>query len=442
MKKIKFNSKKKKVIIFIIILLILVISIVTIYFVSTLKYKKYDEYGDLIKRYNYESIYDNTSTKSSQYVTKKELLKAVIYTSLKEKDLYDIISKINKDSFDNDLLNYAYSMQIVTENELDLDNLNEKANYLDVIEYISKAKQYLLEKSFESSAKPEYSNFNLLTNTQKIYICDLVSCNIIENSTKKLDISKKIRKGELNKIIILYIQYNNLLTSDKTREIETDISNMPSNYEEYPYILKDVEKEVYEQDYFVNVSNLFENPNDVYRDDDVDYDDVVEKAEKYYTALLNIDYTTITAESYKASLEKYTSNKLYDNLIENYINYVKENEIKMSCKVTSQLPAVYIDGFNTRVRLRLDFQIQNTKTRDNLMYLDNLYGITITYPNDTFTIYIDAILEEVINSTKSYIEPTWLYLQMLEMSYDEISVIVPEDMVTESNVEEGDEVNE
>ncbi len=441
MKKINFNGKKKKVIIFIIILLILVISIITIYFVSMLKYKKYNEYGDLIKRYNYESIYDNASTKSSQYVTKKELLKSVIYTSVKENDLYDIIPKVRGDSFDDDLLNYAYSRKLVTNEELKLDNLNEKANYLDVIEYISKAKQYLLEKSFESSVKPEYSNFNSFTNTQKIYICDLVSCNIIENNTKKIDINKKIRKGELNKIIILYIQYNNLLTSDKNREIETDISKMPSNYQEYPYILKDVKKEVYEQNYFISVSDFFEDPIELYRDSEIDYDDVVEKAEKYYTALLNIDYTTITVENYKASLENYVSNKLYDNLIENYIKYVKENEIKMSCKVTPQLPAVYSDGFNTRVRLKLDFQIQNTKTRNNLMYLDNSYNMTITYPNDTFTIYIDAILEEVFNSTKSYINPTLLYLQMLEMSYNEISVVIPEDVVSEDN-EEGGEVNE
>lgn len=80
-----------------------------------------------------------------------------------------------------------------------------------------------------------------------------------------------------------------------------------------------------------------------------------------------------------------------------YIDYVKKNKIKIEGTVTPLFPIVYYDGSNVRVRTKIEYKILSSDTKSDLIFGDRngnpgasreFYAPT-EYVNSTNTIYVD-----------------------------------------------------
>ena len=90
----------------------------------------------------------------------------------------------------------------------------------------------------------------------------------------------------------------------------------------------------------------------------------------------------------KRKLKKYAYVEFSDEELQKYVDYVKNNKIKLNGKSTAQFPCVYFDGIDYRVRVKLEIVVENSDTKENLLFGDT----KTTYSDTQATIYIDAIL--------------------------------------------------
>ena len=91
----------------------------------------------------------------------------------------------------------------------------------------------------------------------------------------------------------------------------------------------------------------------------------------------------------KRKLKKYAFEEFDDTVLEEYVEYVKSNHIKLSGEATAQLPCVYFDGQDYRVRVKLEIVIDSSDTDKNLLFYD-LEGEDVSYDDDEITVYIDT----------------------------------------------------
>ena len=82
--------------------------------------------------------------------------------------------------------------------------------------------------------------------------------------------------------------------------------------------------------------------------------------------------------------------------ISDYIKYVKQNKIIIKGKAIVNLPAVYFDGRNYRVRTTLEIDLSNCSTNKNLFFGDDPEGETEYDLNNTKMI-LDVPMGESIN---------------------------------------------
>ena len=89
--------------------------------------------------------------------------------------------------------------------------------------------------------------------------------------------------------------------------------------------------------------------------------------------------------------------------LKEYVNYVKSNKIIIQGKSTVMFPTIYFDGLEYNVRMKLEFEIKNSNTRDNLLYMDpiNSDSTKVKYNNDKYTVYIDAKMGNAIGGSNA-----------------------------------------
>ena len=66
----------------------------------------------------------------------------------------------------------------------------------------------------------------------------------------------------------------------------------------------------------------------------------------------------------------------------------------MEGKSSVIFPAIYFDGLEYVVRMKLEFEIKNSDTRENLLYMDPINDTEskVKYDNDKYTVYIDTYM--------------------------------------------------
>lgn len=376
--------------------------------VITLKYK---QYTDKMYDYGYEVLYNNEKATSTQEVTNIELVKVglgVLKNKLDISDSYYKEKDINKN-----WINYAIDLGIIDNIELDA-----KATKIESVMYVTNIVEKVLgieiSKANLSMNKKALAKF---TEDEQTIIAKAVSLGLIKNKTSVLS-DKEIIKGELNKLVITLsekyntIYYKSRVFNDKEEvNIVTDKKLKPENYKEYPYIVDNIDKEVYELDYDILTEKTFKNPKETYKIMGYLYMQTDELITNYFDKILNVDYNKITIESFLRNIENDVTYAITEKDVEEYVNYVKTNKIKLEGKATPLLPIMYGNGEQYVVRTKIEFKVLNSDTNKNLIYGDD----GITYNSKEITMYVDVPLGMTFNSNslRIYVTPLARKLAMV-----------------------------
>lgn len=408
------KSKKMKLIIVLVLIILVFIAGIILYFLDKNIYEKYDSYESFMDTYGFSKLYNNGNPRSSEYVSNIEAIKIIIAASYNNNNsVYSLLESLTTDQMWYD---YAkeYNLLDISENDY-----NKNITMIDTIKCISNSKNNILNMDVQSDIKPTFSDYNKYGKREKYSITDLVSSGILDNSTKALNGNKKIRKGEFNKLIATYVKKYTLIVSDGN--LIENSEEQPSNMEEYPYVIDSVEKELYEQEFVKENQNDFISPRKLYKVEKSNYNDIIKMCEEYFNCLLNINYQNINKESFINSIKNYVIDDINENTVQQYINYIINNHVIISGKSSVLIPIIYNDGVDLRVRIKLDFSVVQADTKENLLYLDELYEKKIIY-KDQNTIYIDAKLGYTLNSDKVYNYQRTIYSMILDKYRDEIEL--------------------
>lgn len=406
-KKLKKNLDKKRVksriTIILIAMCVLLIGLAIFGVISLINYNKYKPYipfEETMKVYGFDIAYNNQSSKTGESITKSEAIKLVLACVFNTNDISGFAAE-PEDGYENEMwVEYAKFRGIVGEADITKDNADEKATYIEVIRYLANAKAKILEKELDSAIDLKVKDFDKYKPDEQIAIEDMIQNEIIKINTKKIKGAKNIFKGQMNELISNFAtKYNTITVNGEKVNINED--KMPSNKGEYPYTLASVDKSVYEKEFYIDDENNFKNPKELYTTKKEYYTQIQEIAEGYYNTILNVDYTTINYEDMKDNILQYV---LYGtNGLKEYVNYVKENKIIIQGKSTVMFPAIYFDGLEYVVRMKLEFEIKNSDTKNNLLYMDPISNTEnpIKYNNNTYTIYIDAKMGNAISGSNA-----------------------------------------
>jgi len=371
----------------------------------------YIKYEEKMKDYQFDKMYNNQSAKSSECVTKAEALKMAIAAVLNTNNISNYIDSTN--AYENAIWVEYSKLFKITDEDINSSNYNEKATYIDVISYFENCKIYFLDKQPIKDAALHLKDMDKYAEKEWAALKDMVENKIIYLLSDTLNGNEYIFKGQLNEIVVNFVErYNTIVMEGDT--INTNPEKMPSNASLYPYLLSNVDKSVYELPFFLtdNRSNL--SPKELYVYKKNAYPQIELRCEEYFNELLNIDYRTITEESLRAKIETYYIFDATDSAVEKYVKHVKDNQIILTGSSQVQFPIVYFDGSTIRVRMRLQFEVVSSNTKESLIYLDMLDGLKETYTKKSYDIIVDCSMSSAIGNNNLYIDEVRLYNGILD----------------------------
>lgn len=393
-----------------------------IFLAKVIKYSKYNDYAKQMDKYGLSQMYNNSKSTSFESVTKSEAIKIIVSSITNLVDLDNFIS-IEKE-YDNQLwVEYAVENGIISEEQINKKNEGNKITFIEFIEYFSKARVKLVGANLDTSVYPNYSDISQITPEQLYALSDLVATKVLENSNGKINPNKKMHKGEINKLTCDIIkQYNLLIPKGKKFNISED--KIPSNSDKYSYILFDVAKEAYEKDLIVKDEKEFISPIDLFVKERSVYSTISNIVDRYYSIILNIDYETIDKAKMQKELEEYGLFSTQSTILDKYVKYVKDNKIKIKGSGVSQLPIMYYDGENYRIRTKLSFEIISSDTKENILYLDSENNENvIVYDKNKYEFYIDTVIDKTnVSSVIMYVWEGNIYLQKIDEKIDGITL--------------------
>ena len=396
---------KSRITIAIIIVSILLVGLAVYGIISLINYNKYKPYigfEETMKTYGFDKVYNNESSKTGESITKSEAIKMILACMFNTSDISGFAKEPEgDDNYENAIwVEYAKFRGIISDSDINKDNAKDKATYIEVIRYLANAKTKILEKELDSAPSMKVKDLNNYKSDEQVAIEDMIANEIITINTKKINGNKHIFKGQMNELISNFaIKYNTITVNGEKVNINED--KMPSNKDQYPYTLASVDKSVYEKEFYIDDENNFKSPKELYTVKKEYYTQIQEIAEGYYDTILNVDYNTINYEDMKDNILQYV---LYGTEgLEEYVNYVKSNKIIIQGKSTVMFPIIYFDGLEYNVRMKLEFEIKNSNTRDNLLYMDpiNSDSTKVKYDNDKYTVYIDAKMGNAIGGSNA-----------------------------------------
>lgn len=396
---------KSRITIAIIIVSILLVGLAVYGIISLINYNKYKPYigfEETMKTYGFDKVYNNESAKTGESITKSEAIKMILACMFNTSDISGFAKEPEgDDNYENAIwVEYAKFRGIISDSDINKDNAKDKATYIEVIRYLANAKTKILEKELDSAPSMKVKDLDNYKSDEQVAIEDMIANEIITINTKKINGNKHIFKGQMNELISNFaIKYNTITVNGEKVNINED--KMPSNKDQYPYTLASVDKSVYEKEFYVDDENNFKSPKELYTVKKEYYTQIQEIAEGYYDTILNVDYNTINYEDMKDNILQYV---LYGTEgLEEYVNYVKSNKIIIQGKSTVMFPIIYFDGLEYNVRMKLEFEIKNSNTRDNLLYMDpiNSDSTKVKYDNDKYTVYIDAKMGNAIGGSNA-----------------------------------------
>lgn len=358
----KMLINRKSVYTYVILTVLILVIIVALYFlinviVSSIKYGKYKS---KMEYYQYAEMYNNKKANTMQNVTKSELVKLVICVFSNDTEVPEEYS--NKALYKNQpFVKYAETLGVVLKDEITENNESSKATLKEAYRYIN----YLYE-----------------------------------GETYNTESGKKLTKGMLNKLLVEIIEKYKTVYYDNESDVKivSKKSDIPKNYEIYPYIIDSIPNEIYEIDFKIKDQNEYVNPRDMFKSDRYLYSNIDEMVTKYFNSILNVDYEKISDETFADSLYNLTVYGVSKEDVASYVKYVKDNKIKLEGSAKCLLPIIYGNGENAVVRLKINFKVINSNTNKNILFGDEYTNNNITYKGKSFEMYSDMEIGLLLNS--------------------------------------------
>lgn len=243
-----------------------------------------------------------------------------------------------------------------------------------------------------------------------------VSLGLIENTVEDFTQSS-ITQAEFEKMIVQFaLTFSTVIKQNATRKgserinLVTNYSLLPSNAELFPYIADILPKEVYEA-LDLSISDFgyhseeeyiehYGTPKSNYNLQSVAYRYSEEEITGYFDVILNVDYRTITAESFAETLNEYyyygrdSDFKLTaeTEIIKNYVEYVKKNKIILSGKGTPDLSYIYtFDNLmmsTSVVACKIEVNVINSEIENPKLFMLVLNDTYFPDANDSSVKYV------------------------------------------------------
>ena len=224
---------------------------------------------------------------------------------------------------------------------------------------------------------------------------DLVDYYIEEDNNSNM-LDAPVTKCMLNLFILKireFVNWSSPKLGNEKLEFETDPSKVPSNYYEYPFIVKGIPKEVYEKPTVYNGRDGYNsNAKDCFIwQFGEESGKIANKVTEYYNALVNVDYANTDFENFKRTLRA-NSYSVSEREIDQYIEYVKENKIVLKGNAKAIPGTIIIMHPLSYIRVVLDFEIVSAKENKNIFFLDllNERGKDIIYENNKYSLIVDV----------------------------------------------------
>lgn len=396
------NFLKRHTWVLVIAVIFVILAVGAVYAYNYWYNEQYKIYGEKMKIYGFDKLYDNQSVAAYEKVTNSEAIKIILASIYNISDI-TLIDYDDLNTYPNVLwVSHAEKQGIIPTGKITDKNQDNTISYIDTLKYYLDARNKILEKQITYSKNAEFSDLTAYTTEQQKYINDAAENKLIDNSKFKLKATKKLTKGEFNKLVVKFVeQYNTIVPKGSKVNINED--KLPSNADIYPYILSDIDKSVYEIPFYTDSKETAFGPIETYQMKKDIYDQITQKLEGYFNTILNVDYNTISLESFNDALKPYAVYPLVKPSDENYVDYVKTNKIKLSGKAEIQMPILYFDGRYFRVRTKVDFKIENADKKENLLYCDNRASEAVEYKKDSYSLYLDVSMSMTLDSSSIYV---------------------------------------
>ena|GEM_PF-1663238 len=352
--------------------------------------KAYVKYEEKMNTYGLDKYYENQSSKSSEIVKNIEAIKLATAIALRTNNpakYFGTGSGYKDEAWVICMKYYKFISEDINDS-----NYMNKVKYIDVISYFEKGKMAEFSTLPIKDTQVNLKDIDKYTTEEQKAIKDMVANEIIRPISDSLNGNEYITKGQLNELVVNFVERYDTIVK-KGEKIQLDPEKMPVNAYLFPFILTNVDKSVYDIPLMIEQGN-FTSPKAFYQRHPFDYTEINERTEGFFNTVLNIDYRTITAASLSENLSKYTIRKYED--VEKYVKYVKDNEIVIEGKAEFQAPIVYKDDASNRYRIRLQFEIKHSKTKNNVLCLDR-FGV-VTYAKTSYDILSDNYLDIPFNA--------------------------------------------
>ena len=370
----------------------------------------YLRYEDKMKTFGFEKLYINKSANPSQPVTKAESLKLAIAVVFNTDDISGMAAPHNE--YENATWVEFAKFHGITNENINISNYSEKAKYIDVISYFEKSKLKFLKTQPVKDTVVNLKDISNYSQEEQAAVRDMIANEIISLPSNTLNGNNDISKGQLNELVVNFAEkYNTIALKGDT--INLDPQKMPSNSDQYPYILSNVDKAIYEIPLVANFPPDAYTSKEMYQYKKELYPQIKSDTEGFFNYILNIDYMTITEENLREKLKLYLINPPNENTIVAYVKHVKDNEIVIEGNSRLIVPVIYSDGMTYRARVQLTFQIKHSNTRENLLYLDFREGKKI-YTKINYDFLADYSLSDKLGGTNMYLNEFELYKAILD----------------------------
>lgn len=392
-KKRLFKSRITKYIVIAIIILVLS---GTLFFGYNIylnnKYKGYTSYENNMNNYGFNLMYDSKTANTTDKVTKSEMVKVIISSILNTYDISNIWT-LDDPEYENQVwVDYAEQNELIEEGYVNSQNESQKATFMEALKLLNNYKVKVLGKNVDIESTPNFSDFDKYNNEEQTIIRDMVWNKVIDDNTNKLDANRYIVKGELNELIIRFVEKYNTIVYYTEDKLNISEDKLPYNSDIYTYTLANINKKVYEAKFdYVDVSKSI-LPYQLYLKYKDKFEEWIVMIEEHYNTILNVDYNNFSNEEFTNRINSYVYNNYSSELIGEYEKYIKDNKVVLTGSVVVQMPIIYFDGQDIRVRVKLQFNINSADTRENLLFGDLFTSSSEYYENDSIIKYIDVKL--------------------------------------------------